>query len=355
MLRKKLWLLPCWLLLVSCINTPTPAPALPVDPVLLPLNPFEPKQLADACADAQPFSLAAAISRALAENPIRPILWTFTVNMEAFSPLGNPLGCFKLYALDAEGKTYAPLSEGFPVDTCQVAGEVEFEAGKARLEIGNGEYIACAMQVGQWAEKINTSGAYVKVKDLLVNFYSSKQAYSNFALIAQVALNFRPEATTLPIAAYYPVPVLVPYEQANSNFDAAILALNLENEKAFLGTCVFPPGTNFYLWYDQQVPAIRHAYQINESPAQICDETTDNAPFRFPLNDGTLYIGANPLLPLETSLDAVVEIGEALVDPADSKPPDDPSGETPTPTATPSLTPTPTLTPTPMTILSFDP
>lgn len=327
---KSLWTALCLTLLVSCTPTPrptpsaTPTPPLSLDNVLLaPAAGYDPMQLAHACADVALFNLGTAIANALGEAPPKPILWTFGVNFEGFSPSNTPLGCLKVYVLAEAENTYYPISAGFPVDTCQVEGTVTFSSGAATLT--HAGYIACTMDVGNWVQQIAATGRYASAETLLGNFYSQPEhRYNNFTLVAKL-LNLDPGAGEglLPIAAYYPVPPLAPYDPTTAVFDAAALALNFNaNGYATLGNCRQLDEKPFYLWFDLQAPHHqRYVYQEagRGLPAEVCDEVAGVDAFRFPLQLSTLYIGYD--LATGKTVGGYVNVDEALVDPTDSKPP----------------------------------
>lgn len=114
------------LLLISC-NKPIPteqpaeAPSIPAE---LPPNPL--RDLA--CESVIDVDLKKAAENADIYD--KHILWTVHMNFMAFenNDIQNPLGCFRLYALNEDAGEFVPIDAGgLIIDTCQVGGEATFD------------------------------------------------------------------------------------------------------------------------------------------------------------------------------------------------------------------------------------
>ena len=320
--------------LASCIPTPTRTAlplqntptATPNKTVLGSSNTFTAQQWADACQDIVVFDEAEAYKNA---PPNEPILWTFGVNFKVLSPASNPVGCFKLYEINDQTKTYT-LLDNFLVDTCSVTGPVTISPPTPVTFNGSG-YVACAMNIADWVSQIKTAGKYPNQQALLESFYMQSGAaisfhdYANLTMAAQAGPTAMSENGAI-LMSYNPQGSLKP------------IRLDLQYESGGVsfgyGTCgslPLPLSSNYYWWYDmrENVATQRIIYspdydgkttvsQATGKKFEDCGLGKYQSPIQFWIGAATLYIGMDPA---NASASFIGEISGVLIDPTDSKPP----------------------------------
>lgn len=275
------------------------------------------------------------------------ILWTFTVNFDLLSEVGNPLGCLRLYRRNfdpgtVDRGTFELIERGdILVDTCRVKSKtltgsvpgVTFNSGSARF--GGAGYIVCGMNLSDWIEKLSSHINLTVTQSGIgvahgTETFTSTHTYANFTIAASIVPTETNKGSLLPLVYYRP--------KDSSKAKPALVLESVQTTPIRLSTegCELvgnsPVRRSWWYgkqmwWYDlrqempNQKPGLLYTLNFLREPADYhryvrsC-QIDNQLPLEFSLEEAKLYIGYDP----RTKQIFTGTINGILIDPTDSKP-----------------------------------